>query len=180
MRMLLVSGDPRVTTEVTTALVGRRPRPAEGGGDGPAPGDLEVTEVATPQRALQQLDDEGPFDIVVANNDTHPTGGFYLAREVAARRWVGREVPPVVLLLARKQDAWLSDWAQADAWVLKPVDPFDLAEVVDALVEDRPVPALPGVGGDPKPNLLDPGVEVMAVPAGEGGRSAAAVEGGGA
>jgi CheY-like chemotaxis protein len=161
--MLLVSGDPGVSAQVTTALAGRT--------------DLDVTTVATPQRALQQLDDEGPFDIVVGDNDTHPTGGYYLAREVAARRQMGREVPPVVLLLARQQDTWLSDWAQADAWVLKPVDPFDLAEVVDALVDGGPVPALPGVGGDPKPSLLDTGV--AALPEAEGAAEAAAAEGGG-
>ena len=139
--MLLVSGDPRVTVQVTSALVGRA--------------DLDVTEVTRPERALQQLDDAGPFDVVVADNDTHPTGGYHLAREVGARRQSGRAVPPVVLLLARLQDTWLSDWAQADAWVLKPVDPFDLAEVLDALVRARPVPELPGIGGEPKPSLLD-------------------------
>jgi CheY-like chemotaxis protein len=140
VRLLLVSGDARVSAQVTTALMGQR--------------DLDVVEVATPQRALALIDDGEAFDIVVADNDTHPTGGFYLAREVAARREVGEEVPPVVLLLARAQDAWLSDWAQADAWLLKPVDPFDLAEVDDALAGGRPVPALPGVGGDPRPHLL--------------------------
>jgi CheY-like chemotaxis protein len=159
VRMLLVSGDRAVSAQVTTALAGRA--------------DLDVTEVATPQRALQQLDDEPPFDIVVGDNDTHPTGGFYLAREVAARRQMGRAVPPVVLLIARKQDAWLSDWAQADAWVCKPADPFDLAEVVDALAAGRPLPALPGMGGNPKPSVLDPAADPAQVPAGEprrGGR----------
>lgn len=163
--MLLVSGDPRVTAQVTTALAGRT--------------DFDVTEVATPQRALQQLDDEGPFDIVVADNDTHPTGGFYLAREVRARGQMGRAVPPVVLLIARKQDAWLSDWAQADAWVCKPADPFDLAEVIAALVDGRPVPALPGIGGDPKPSLLDPDRDKAGLPTAEDGTDAAALEGGG-
>lgn len=153
MRMLLVSAEPTVTAQVTTALTGRA--------------DLDLTLVATPQRALQQLDDEAPFDIIVADNDTHPTGGYFLAREVASRRQMGREVPPVVLLIARTQDAWLSDWAQADAWVCKPADPFDLAEVVDTLAAGGPVPALPGVGGDPKPSVLDPGADPAQVPAAE-------------
>ena len=151
LRMLLVSATPQVTEQVTTGLAGRT--------------DLDVTQVATPQRALQQLDDEGPFDVVVGDNDTHPTGGFYLAREVAARRAVGRAVPPVVLLIARSQDAWLSDWAQADAWVQKPVDPFDLAETIDALVAGREVPELPGVGGAPRESFLG---DTTAVPVGRG------------
>jgi CheY-like chemotaxis protein len=141
VKILLVSGDARVRAQVTTALIGRD--------------DLLVTEVATPQRALQQVDDEGPWDIVIGDNDTAPTGGFFLAREIKARGQMGLDMPPVVLLLARDQDKWLSNWSQADAYVVKPVDPFDLAEVVTSLVEGRGVPALPRVGGDPTPSLLD-------------------------
>ncbi len=173
MKVLLVSGNPRVNQQVKTALVGRD--------------DVEIVEIATPERAVQLLDgalppdvdDEagrrhfsGPFDIVVGDNDMHPTGGYYLAREIKARGQMGRDMPPVVLLLAREQDTWLSNWSQADAYILKPVDPFDLAEVLDALVAGAPVPALPGVGGDPTPSLLD-------VPGGTEAEGIAAIGGGG-
>lgn len=141
MRILLVSNDAQVRQQVKTALLGR-----EG---------VSFFEVSTPQRALQQLDDEGPWDIVVGDNDMAPTGGFYLAREVKARGQMGRDMPPVVLLLARRDDRWLSNWSQADAYVLKPLDPFDLAEVVESLVAGTAVPALPGIGGEPTPSLLD-------------------------
>jgi CheY-like chemotaxis protein len=143
VKVLLVSANPRVNSVVKTALVGRE--------------EIDFLEVATPQRAVQQIDEQGDdaFDIVVADNDMHPTGGFFLAREVKARGQMGRDMPPVVLLLAREQDAWLSNWSQADAYVLKPVDPFDLAETIDALVEGAPVPQLPRIGGDPTPSLLD-------------------------
>lgn len=156
MKILLVSGNPRVNQQVKTALVGRD--------------DVEIVEVGAPERAVQLIDgatppgvdDEaelrrlaGPYDIVVGDNDTHPTGGLYLAREIKARGQMGRDMPPVVLLLAREQDVWLSNWSQADAYVLKPVDPFDLAEVLDALVAGAPVPQLPRIGGDPTPSLLD-------------------------
>lgn len=141
MKVLLVSTNPAVNDRVRSALLGFE--------------DTDIAVVATPQRALARLDEAGPFDIVVADNDLHPTGGFYLAREVAARRQMGRDMPPVVLLLARSQDIWLANWSQSDAYVLKPVDPFDLAEVVTALVRGEPVPALPGVGSDPTPSLLD-------------------------
>ena len=131
MNILLVSGGPTLTKQVTTAL----------------PSDAEVLEVRTPQRALALLDEaEHRFDVVLADGDTHPAGGFYLVREMRARQTDGQELPPVALLLARPQDEYLARWAQAEAWVVKPVDPFDLAEVLDALVEQRPVPALPGVG----------------------------------
>ena len=51
-----------------------------------------------------------------------------------------------MLLIARPQDEYLCRWAQADAWVVKPVDPFDLAEVLASIVDGDEVPALPGVG----------------------------------
>ena len=142
MRILLTSNSARVNSEVKAALIGRS--------------DIDFLEVTTPQRALAVLDDgeQGAFDLVLADNDMHPAGGFYLSREIKARAQMGREMPPVILVLARPQDVWLSDWAQADAYVLKPIDPFNLAEVVDAIVAGQPVPALPNVGGDPTPSLL--------------------------
>ncbi|MGH8898938.1 MAG: response regulator [Egibacteraceae bacterium] len=141
MKILLVSGDERVTMQVTTALLGTP--------------DVEVVEVRLPQQALTLLDQGTYFDILVADNDTWPTGGFALSREVKARSVMGEDMPPVLLLLARDQDRWLSDQSGADAYIGKPVDPFDLAETLRTLVEERPLPALPGVGGDPTP-LMQP------------------------
>lgn len=131
VKILLVSGGPSLTRQVSAAL----------------PEDADVLEVRTPQRGLAVIDEGAQvFDVVVGDADTHPTGGFYLVREMRARMTDGRDLPPVVLLIARPQDEYLSRWAQADAWVVKPIDPFDLAEVLDALVDGVDVPALPGVG----------------------------------
>lgn len=132
MRVLVVATEPRISTEVMTALVGEP--------------DVDVLQVATPQRALQQLDEEADFDLVIADADTAPTGGFALAREVKARAQMGADMPPVILLLAREADRFLAKWSQADAFMLKPPDPFDLAEVVRALRDGEPVPRLPNVG----------------------------------
>lgn len=132
MKVLLVSTNPRITSEVETALVGK--------------GDVELLEVRTPERALQQLDEVGGFGLVLADADTAPTGGFALSREVKAREQMGAEMPPVILLIARDDDRFLAKWSQADAYLRKPPDPFDLAEVVDAVVAGTPVPALPHVG----------------------------------
>lgn len=130
MKVLLVSGGPKVSAQVTSALLGE---------------DFSYFEVRTPQAALKVMENDPSFDLIVADCDTHPTGGFYLAREVRLRVADGHELPPVVLLVSRPQDEYLARWAEADAWVLKPVDPFDLAGVVSALVERTAVPVLPGV-----------------------------------
>lgn len=141
MRILLVSDNPRVSASVGTALVGDP--------------QTSLFEVRTPQRAVTLIDDGQRFDIVVGDADTAPSGGFFLAREIKARGQMGRDMPPVILLLAREQDTFLSDWSQADAYVLKPVDPFDLRQVIEAVVRGEPLPQLPGVGGNPTPSLLD-------------------------
>lgn len=141
MRVLLVCDNPRVSMSVHTALIGDA--------------DTEILEVRTPERGVALIDEGEAFDIVVGDADTAPSGGFFLAREIKARGQMGRDMPPVVLFLAREQDRFLSNWSQADAYVLKPVDPFNFREVARKLVAGEPPPALPGVGGEPTPSLLD-------------------------
>lgn len=141
MRVLLVCDNPRITAKVTSALIGD-------------PG-TTLMEVRTPERAVALLDERHTYDLVVGDNDTAPSGGFFLAREIKARGQMGRDMPPVVLLLAREQDRFLSNWSQADAYILKPIDPFDFRQVAQSLVAGEPWPQLPGVGGEPTASLLD-------------------------
>jgi hypothetical protein len=47
------------------------------------------------------------------------------------------DCPPLLVLIGRAQDAWLATWSRADAAVLHPIDPMQLAEVVTRLVRDR-------------------------------------------
>lgn len=140
MNVLLVCDNPNVAVQVMSALVGEE--------------NLDILEVRTPQRALALLEEGRSFDIVVADADTTPTGGMYLSHEIKAREKMGQDMPPVLLLIAREQDHWLSKWSEADACVLKPADAFDLGTVVHALAEDESVPALPGVWAEPTPGLL--------------------------
>ncbi len=51
--------------------------------------------------------------------------------------------PPVVLLTARPQDAWLSAWAKAEAVVPRPLDPLSLQEAVTAALTARPGSVVP-------------------------------------
>jgi len=69
-------------------------------------------------------------DAVVAEEIASRAGAFSLAKDLrgATEPYVG----PIVVLLERRQDAWLARWSGADAWFVKPVDPFALA---DRLVE---------------------------------------------
>jgi DNA-binding response OmpR family regulator len=38
----------------------------------------------------------------------------------------------VIVILERAQDQWLAKWSGADRWLVRPVDPFELAEAVRA------------------------------------------------
>lgn len=131
MRILLVCSDQQVAKQVRAGL--------------DAPG-TEILQAFSPHRALALLDGQDGFDVVVADADMTPTGGFALSREVKARALMGRAMPPVALLIARGDDRWLASWSRADASVRKPADPFDLHTVVEALTAGEDVPALPGVG----------------------------------
>ncbi|MDP8978177.1 MAG: hypothetical protein M3N17_06315, partial [Actinomycetota bacterium] len=114
MRVLFVCQHEGVIEQVEGALLGEP--------------DVELARVRAPHRAVQVLLSEPDgYDLVLADGDLHPEGGFALSRDVKAQVRMGRSMPPVLLLLAREQDRWLASWSEADASVLKPLDPFDLA-----------------------------------------------------
>jgi DNA-binding response OmpR family regulator len=75
-------------------------------------------------------------DVVVADEIASRAGAFALAKELRE----GTEDPYtgiIVILLERKHDAWLARWSGADAWFVRPVDPFELAGRVLELVTEK-------------------------------------------
>jgi DNA-binding response OmpR family regulator len=73
-------------------------------------------------------------EIVVADELASRAGAFGLARTLRddAEPFTG----VIVILLERPHDAWLARWSGADAWFVKPPDPFavadELLELLDA------------------------------------------------
>jgi DNA-binding response OmpR family regulator len=43
----------------------------------------------------------------------------------------------IVILLERRHDEWLARWSGADAWFVKPVDPFEIADRLLELVTEK-------------------------------------------
>jgi DNA-binding response OmpR family regulator len=109
MKILVVSEDPRAREWARFSI----------GSD--------VTYIDAPNglEALRLAREEEP-DVVIADETTEPYGAFGLARELKALQ----RPPKVVVLLERAQDTWLAKWSGADRWLLRPVDPFELAETV--------------------------------------------------
>ena len=123
MKILLVSADPAVREAMALTLhsVGRKA--------GEPPLFLEAADGA---RGIRLAWKHLP-DVVVADEITSTAGAFALAKELkeAARPFPGR----VIVFLDRRQDGWLARWSGADAWFVKPVNPFEVAETVSGFLE---------------------------------------------
>jgi DNA-binding response OmpR family regulator len=74
-------------------------------------------------------------EIVVADEIASRAGAFALAK--ALRDDTVPYTGVIVILLERKHDAWLARWSGADAWFVRPVDPFELADRVLELVTEK-------------------------------------------
>jgi len=74
-------------------------------------------------------------EIVVADELASRAGAFGLARTLRddAEPFAGA----IVILLERPHDAWLARWSGADAWFVKPPDPFAVADELLELLEAR-------------------------------------------
>lgn len=95
---------------------------------------LEFIEAGDGERGIKAAWHERP-DIVVADEIASRAGAFALAKDLR-----GAEEPfagAIVILLDRKHDAWLAKWSGADAWFVKPFDPFELADRVLELVTSK-------------------------------------------
>jgi DNA-binding response OmpR family regulator len=61
-------------------------------------------------------------------------GGFAACREIKTSADLGEiPEPKVVVLLEREADAWVAKWSRCDAWLVKPVDSLDVADLVRSL-----------------------------------------------
>jgi DNA-binding response OmpR family regulator len=91
----------------------------------------EVTFLEAPdgERGLRVARSERP-EVVVADEIASRAGAFALAKELRADGYAGA----IVILLERRQDEWLARWSGADAWFVRPPDPFELAERVLELI----------------------------------------------
>ncbi len=99
--------------------------------------------------------------MLVVDGDLRPQGGFSFLYEVRADSQLrGEPSPPALVMIAREQDRFLSDWSGANDLILKPVDPFDLALRTVALVGDAGAASTPGPAARPRD---ESGAEVEAI-----------------
>ena len=124
LTVLVYSQQPEVRAEVRSA-VGRR-----------AAGDLgriDWVDCASYSQLRHQLD-LGEADLAILDGDAQPTGGIGLARQFKNEI---RNCPPIIVLLLRAQDRWLATWSQADAIMVRPIDPVSAAATVRQTLQAR-------------------------------------------
>jgi DNA-binding response OmpR family regulator len=92
---------------------------------------IEAVPLDSDRATIARLD-EGGVDLVILDGEAAPSGGMGIARQIKDEI---DNPPPVVLLVARRDDAWLASWSRAEAVVQHPVDPVTLASAVSSLLE---------------------------------------------
>jgi DNA-binding response OmpR family regulator len=115
--VLVYSNDAAVRDQVRTA-VGRRPASDLGR--------VEWLECASGPEVVKAAD-AGGVDLLVLDGEAWPTGGLGLARQLKDEI---RDCPPTLVLIARRDDAWLATWSLADAVVSHPIDAPELTAAV--------------------------------------------------
>ena len=120
MRVLVVSADPSERLRATSGMLAED----------------DVVESADVDEARRLvLDAARPFDVLVVDGDLDPRGGYAFLYELRSHAdLTGWAAPPSVVLASRTADVWLAGWAGASELFLKPVDPFEVAATVRALV----------------------------------------------
>jgi DNA-binding response OmpR family regulator len=91
---------------------------------------VEWLEVAT-HAAVVAAVDAGGVDLVVVDGEAGKLGGMGVSRQLKDEVY---RCPPVLVLIARPQDAWLASWSGADAVVTRPLDPVVVQQQVADLL----------------------------------------------
>ncbi|ANC29972.1 response regulator transcription factor [Isoptericola dokdonensis] len=116
-RVLLYSDDSTVRDHVRLAVGPRL---------GVGQPDLVWTEVAT-AAAVVEAAHSRRFDLLVLDGEADKAGGMGVCRQLKNEVY---QCPPVLVLTARPDDAWLASWSLADAVVPRPLDPLAVQRAV--------------------------------------------------
>lgn len=121
-KVLLFSDDSSTRAAIMQA-VGRRPSK-----NAPL---IEWDETATAEAVIDKVT-HGSYDLLILDGETPKEGGMSVSRRMHVEM---DDVPPVLMLTARPQDAWLATWSEADDYIEAPYDPMEIQKKVSALLE---------------------------------------------
>jgi DNA-binding response OmpR family regulator len=95
--------------------------------------EVQYVEVATEPVVIRTAD-AGGLDLLILDGEAAPAGGMGICRQLKDELYQG---PPILVIVARPQDAWLATWSRADGVVSQPLDPMEMATVVTDLLRPR-------------------------------------------
>jgi len=123
VKTLLISPDPKVREWMALAVRSA----ARGVGE-----EFETLEAQDGVSGIAMAWRELP-DVVVADEIASRAGAFAVALDLKGSdpAFPGA----VIVILERIQDEWLARWSGADAWFVKPVNPFGLGDAVARFLE---------------------------------------------
>ena len=122
----------RATVLVYSSSDATRARVINALGERPAVGlELELVEASRGDQVVARCD-EGGIDLAILDGEAAPTGGIGLCRQLRDEL---DAPPPVLLLLGRRDDAWLATWSRAEAVIAHPIDAVRITEAVVGLLQ---------------------------------------------
>jgi len=126
---VLLYSDDRTTREQVRLALGKRVA-----ADLP---ELEIDDTATQPAVLKALENHA-YDLCILDGEAVPAGGMGVAKQLKDEI---ANCPPILLLVARPQDAWLATWSGAEAISGYPIDPVRLPQIVADLLRHAGVAA---------------------------------------
>jgi DNA-binding NarL/FixJ family response regulator len=122
---------PRATVLVYSSHARVRDRIRMALGSRPTAGlEIEIEEATTGDEVVVRCD-AGGVDLAILDGEAAPTGGLGLARQMKDELDVP---PPVIVIIGRRDDAWLATWSRAEGVVPHPIDALQLRDAVVALL----------------------------------------------
>jgi len=122
---VLIYSDDRLVRQAVRLALGRKVA-----ADLP---ELELIEVATEPMVIEKMS-AGGIDLAILDGEAAPAGGMGICRQLKDEIY---NAPPVCVLIARPQDAWLATWSRADAVSPRPIDSLGLPDAVAQLLRQR-------------------------------------------
>ncbi len=122
--VLVAADEETVRDDVGSVLSGR--------------GDVTVREVTSGPAVLAAAQKALP-DLVILDFQIGNMGGMAVCLDLRLEEGAGRlDHVPVLMLLDRRADVFLARRANADGWLIKPLDPIRLRRAVGELLDGRP------------------------------------------
>jgi DNA-binding response OmpR family regulator len=99
--------------------------------------DIEVLRVRQGVEVLPAVH-QGDFDLVVLDLQIGNMGGMAACMDLRLDESVGKlDHTKILMLLDRDVDAFLANRAEADGWIVKPIDSFRLRKAATALLANE-------------------------------------------